>query len=442
MWFRNPIRWMPSLVDAGATKVAWHRGLLIKRSIEPVAHARLHFPAGVDWRVLSVGQQGVQEWTPDSVDMNDPVACYPIWQYGEPITQLEDLCRKNAAEDPATHSDPNVEPRYRMRPGQEHRVVIGSYPHLQHGIGQRFLALIGELQADYPDCILHLFSATTVMFLGTGLRSGDFDPWTLAAKGSLSLPNGRVLFRADFAKGRQWMNLLGYSDGDFQTIRKRLEFNIKAAEFGALHWHEHVNFRSMVPPASLADLDRPLSEISIPERTAHAVYSGSPKPGDKISCQHCSLSHSCKLYREGSVCTLSSSETSGLVAHFKTRDSNRIIEGLGKVLAVQAQRAEAALEVEQGGEDLNPELTRVLTQVFEGGVKLAKLVNPALAAAGATRVAVQINNGHQITAASPAALMAGLVRELEERGVDRGDITPEMVLGLLEPPKGDVIDVE
>lgn len=446
MWFRNPERWTDVLAAVGANKIVWHRGLLIKRRIDPVAHARLYFAAGIDWRVLSVGAQGVVEWNSNSANEHDPVACYPIWQYGEPFETLEDYCAKNVADIPESRLDPFAEPFYLPRRGQEHRVVIGSYPDLQSGPGRRLLALCGDLQRDYPDCILHLFSATGLSpILSTGFRSGDFDPWTPAARNRIILPNGRRLDRDKFAVGRQWVNLLGTSIADLKTARDLLAFNIRASMWAAENWENTSRFRSIKPPSmtDFADDDVPLGELPMPELSrSHAVYQGVPQPGDKVACEHCTLANSCKHYRAGSVCNLTSSDTAGLVQFFRTRDSNRIIEGLGEVLAVQARRAQSALDVEQEDTKLDPELTKVLTQMFDGGVKLAKLVNPALAAASAPKVGIQINNGHTIQAANPAALMAGLVKELEERGVDRSEITPEMVMGLIEPPKGEVVDVE
>lgn len=426
---------MPILVSSGGDKVAWHRGLLIKRRIDPVAHARLFFPVGMAWRTLSVGAQGAVEWDQDSPSMAEPKACYPIWQYGESMELLEELLGSNVADDLLERSDPAIEAQYRPKEGQEHRVVIGSYPPLNSGPGRRLLVLLGELQDSYPDAILHLFSATTFRpVFSSGVRSADIDVFTTAAGGRVMLPNGKLVHRDKLSGHRQWVALLGNSVADLGTKEERLGYNIRSALYASENWSKTETFTTRTQKA-----DDALGEL--PTTTPRMnIYLGKPGPLDRISCDSCTLSDSCKYYRQGSVCNVPSSETKGLAHYFKTRDSDRIIEGLGELLATQARRAEGALEVEEQAGELDPEVSRVISQMFDGAVKLAKLVNPALAAAGAPKIGIQVNSGNtMVTAANPAALMGALVRELEAKGIPRAEITPEMVVGLIDKP--DAIEV-
>ncbi len=445
VWFRNPERWTASLAFLNVARIVWHHGLTLKRRIDPVAHARLSFPGSVEWRVMSVAAWGGMEWTPASADSDHPVACYPVWQYGlEPFETLEALCAENVANSSSARHDPFSHVKFRPQPGQEHRVIIGSYPHLSSGPGRRLLVLLGELQQDYPDTIIHLFSATGIAsIVSPGLRAGDFDPYGVTSGGRALLPNGRYVSRDKFNAHRTWIKLIDNTTPDqLGTHKALLEFNIKSALYCAEHWQDTFRFRGRARAdfAGFTD-ETPLGELPEPRSRRHAAYEGKPQPGDKIACDHCTLANSCKHYRERSVCNLTQSDTAGLAHFFKTRDADRIIDGLGELLAVQSRRAESALEIEQEGDKLDPELTRILTSMFDAGVKLAKLANPALAAASAPKIAIQVNNGHRIEAASPSALMAGLVKELEAKGIERHEITPEMVVGLLEPPKGEVIDV-
>jgi hypothetical protein len=118
------------------------------------------------------------------------------------------------------------------------------------------------------------------------------------------------------------------------------------------------------------------------------------------------------------------------------RDSDTIIDGLGTLLAAESRRLERAYadEEEKGG--ISPEVTKIINTLFDRGVKLAKLVNPALAAAGAAKFNFKINNNTAtINAASPQQLMAAVVQELVSRGIPRDQITPEMVMRIIDEPE-------
>lgn len=122
------------------------------------------------------------------------------------------------------------------------------------------------------------------------------------------------------------------------------------------------------------------------------------------------------------------SETNGLAKYFQSRDSDRIIDALGTVLAAQASRLERGMQVEDEFSELDPEVTKLMNQVFTNGVKLAKLVNPNL-----TKPLVQINNGAAaaVSGSNPQQLMAAVVRAIEDTGVKREDITQQMVESML-----------
>ena len=124
------------------------------------------------------------------------------------------------------------------------------------------------------------------------------------------------------------------------------------------------------------------------------------------------------------------SEPTELASYFKTRDSDAIIEGLGTLLATNVQRLKEGREKEIEDETLDPHVTKLVESIFDRGVKLAKLVDPALAKAGAPQTNVQINQ-QTINASTPQALMKAIVTELEARGVPRDQITTDMVKELM-----------
>lgn len=115
---------------------------------------------------------------------------------------------------------------------------------------------------------------------------------------------------------------------------------------------------------------------------------------------------------------------------FKSRDSGKIIDALGTLLAANTRRLEAGLREEQEYGELSSEVTKISNQLFAQGVSLAKLIDPNLR--GGAKVQVNVGgNAQVISGASPNAIMGSIVRELESRGIPREAITPEMVQGLL-----------
>ena len=124
------------------------------------------------------------------------------------------------------------------------------------------------------------------------------------------------------------------------------------------------------------------------------------------------------------------SESVELSRFFSTRDSDHIVAGLTRILGVQADRLEGGLASEKLTGELDPEVTRIADGLFEKGLKLAKLLNPALDPPK-TKVAVnvnsvgptQVNAGH----VNMQEMVAHAFREIEAKGVPREHITSSMV---------------
>src|SRR5689334_4768401 len=98
VWFRNPHDYIRELVEVGECKVAWDRGLLIKRHIDPLKHADLYFGTTFDYRILLVGTQGTAEYRPGDTE-DKPSAVYPTWAYGEDSLLLEEMIQFPIGED-------------------------------------------------------------------------------------------------------------------------------------------------------------------------------------------------------------------------------------------------------------------------------------------------------------------------------------------------------
>jgi hypothetical protein len=242
------------------------------------------------------------------------------------------------------------------------------------------------------------------------------------------LGSGRVVRAEQAAAHADWVHLHHMTVGDLSVPRNRCIYNIRSCIWAGENFDASVPFRTRREESARARRKR------TPKETPVKPYVRRMKvgEGDKFACNQCSLQMSCKLYRTGGVCTISDSEAAPLAAMFKTRDSDRIIEGLGRVLALGVERAERGLADETLEGKLDPEVTKILNQTFINGAKLAKLVDPSLAAAGAPRVGVFINNAQQGMASRPNVLTAGAVAALEAQGIAREDITPEMIVAMMQ----------
>jgi hypothetical protein len=131
------------------------------------------------------------------------------------------------------------------------------------------------------------------------------------------------------------------------------------------------------------------------------------------------------------VCIVPDSEPQELAKFFKSRDSDTIIDGLGTLLATQANRLDKALESEEVDEKLHPETRKIIESLFDRGVKLAKLLDPKLAAAGAPKFNF---NQTTITSGTPQALMKAITESFVAQGIPRNQITPEMIMSVFKDP--------
>lgn len=416
LWFRNFNKRAHLIAERGHNKLVWHRGTLIKSKIDPVAHARMTFPIGFPWRVLVVGVQGAVEYDQSSTDSSDIKACYPVWHYGDDdIESLEELVDKNVAEIPSWVHDPTVEPAFRPREGQEHRIVLINWPAANTALGKQWFRVVREIQGDRPDVIMHLFEATSFKYaFGLGFRAADLDPTFNARNKAIWLPNGRNVPVSELGERHQmWVNAMGLSINDLDNADNRVRFCVAAAIWANEFFLQDHSFKIHHPRVKAGKIIPTGAEAG---------------PGDMLTCDTCSLADKCKYCRIGSICTLPGSETVDLSSKFKTRDADAVIDGLGEILALQAKRAQQGMEWEGEEEKLSGEVTKVLNSVMAGGAQLAKLIDPSLAS---PKIALQINQGAGSQAAvvngNPKTMIANTIAALESRGIPRSMITKEMV---------------
>jgi hypothetical protein len=431
VWFRNPHNYIRELAETRAMNVAWDRGMLHKRRIDPYKHASLYFGENEpNWRVLLVGSQGSAEMRPGR-NIDNPVGVYPTWESTENLELLEEMMAYPIGEQSDLCDDMSVAVDERPVFGQEHRVIVTELPSLAAGPGRALIRKLQELQEEYPACKLHIHGTYSwrVVF-GMGFAAGDLDPRMNASKGRVFLPTGKEMIAEKTIGCPQWVTLLGMRVVDLKEPRNRCIYNIKSALWAGENYMDNVKFKSV----GTAQVD-PNSASHVPATTqSHYTGTAVAKPGDKQLCNTCSLQNNCKYFRTGAVCSVPGSEPAELAKYFKTRDSDMIIDGLGTLLAAQTRRLEKGMSEEDMYGELDPEVTKIMNQLFTNGVKLAKLVNPALN--GGPKVQVNVGQAPNLQGATANQIMGAMVRELESRGVPRDKITPKMIEGLLTEMAG------
>lgn len=438
VWFRNPQNYIRELVEVGSGNVVWDRGMLLKRRLDAYKHAETYYASKRDWRLLLIGNQGTAELRYGR-NIDNPVAVYPTWNGSEePIELLEEMMAHPLGEDVTACNDFSVEVDERPVYGQEHRVVVANMPNMSNGMGRRLILKLKELQEDYPECILHIHGSYgwRIMF-GMGFRSADVDPRTNAGKGKVSLPNGKEVIAERAVQVPQWITMLGMKPVDIiREPRNRCIYNIKSALWAGEFYMQNLAFKSA--GTSTVDPDAPKHK---PETSSFGYLSKPNLPvlaTDKIQCDTCTLANHCKYYRQGAVCSVPGSEPASIAKKFGTRDADTIIDGLAQLQALGARRLEKGVREEEAYGELDPEVTKIISQLFMQGEKLAKLVDPVRFKGPSVQVNVGGPAAHAaIQAATPNQVIGAIVRELESRGIPRDEITPDMVTNLLKEMSGE-----
>ena len=430
VWFRNPKLYVRECVELGADKIVWDRGFLTKYRIDPLRFADLYFPPTADYRVLAVGDQGTAELRRGR-GFDNPVAVYPTWVYGDDLKTLEDWMANPIGEDEAACGDTRLVADERPVFGQEHRVVVSDVPPASAPAIKKFYRMLSEMQDDYPEAIVHVHGLYSFnIAFGNSFRSVDMDPRPLAKRGKVNLPNGRQVLFEKAAKTPQWVEVVGFRVSDLDVPRNRCMFNMRAAEWAAVHYKENLRFRVRGGTNNPVDITSPTAVAAVPVTLSTKSTHMKAAVGDKFICETCSLADTCKYFREGSVCSVPDTEASTLARHFKTRNSDTIIDGLALLMEAQVTRLEMGRRIEEEDGELNPEVTRILDGMFDKGVKLAKLVDPSLTPKGPL-VGIVAGNVAVGDGGTPQELAASAVAALEQRGYQRDQMTNELMEAVL-----------
>lgn len=424
VWFRNPNRIAGEIGEVGHLYVTWDRVELNRTKTDPKAFGNIHWGQSSGWQGIVLGA-GSAFHVDGEHGLDEPRAVYPVWEFGENWEILEELASNPIGQDFDVCSDPVIEQSHRPVFGQEHVIVISGLPSYSSGVGKSIIRRLVEFQNDFPDCCVFIDGMVSFNALfGMNFQAVSFDPSAAAKNDGIILPSGRQARLPSFPQHSQWIHLLGFALPDLREQGKRIRYNMKSALWASENYKKEIVFKNQQPRGSVD----PTAVVHVPDQTTQRLPAA--QEGDKVNCDTCSLQLTCKLYRQGSVCTLPQSEGKNLVKMFGTRDADTIVDALGILVGKQASRVEKGIAQEEVLGELDPEVGKQLNSTIDNGIKLAKLIDPSRA--GGTKVQVNVGQGaaasDQVKMANPQVIVGQIIREIQQRtGLPANQISPEMI---------------
>lgn len=437
-FFRNPDVYTEEIQLSGISHFSWDLGHVERKRIDVIKWANIFLKNTPHWKMLVVAMEGTAEYSSSSTSINKPDAVYPSWQFEDGYELLEDYCRNPVGKDLIAIYANDVEPRFQPVRNQPHRVLIYDPPDTRSHVGSSYLRNLIRIKRINPNVefIIHNTGSFRLMF-GSGFEYAIFDPCMSAKSGSLIAPSGEYIKYKEFYAKRNWIHLLGFVLDDVrEELTSRILYNIESIFWAEQNFNKNLEF-SLVATSGL-DIDtvkgkyeyENLHESWLTQVTGGARIRMGPEDG--IVCDKCALSPKCKFYREGSVCSVAGTGSADLSKMFGTRDASVIIDGLLELTNIQAGRVKKDLAQEDITGERVLETDKRLKDLFDAGVKVAKLIDPKLSGAGTTVNLGMIGGTAIIAQQTPQELMASAVRALEGSGFSRDQITPGMIQGILE----------
>lgn len=450
VWFRNADRYMSVMADEGVDRITWTRQHLGRLRMDGIAYVRqFYMHTSIRPKIMCIGVQGSSEYHIFS-KLTEPLAVYPTWSgKSDSVEELMRLIKNPVGEDKKLCNDKSVPQSLRPVYGQKHRIVIHNNPSVRSGVGRQFWLMLDRIQRENPEAELFINgSKSYATMFGLRFQAVDFGISDAGDNGmKIPLPSGiRVDFSAPdglerLVQWKDWVEVLGFNIEDLvHDGYERAAFRVRSARWAAKHYAN--NFRFHLAHQNLTDdeIDSSDDEYEAPEQK-HIVLRRkyyTLKEADKILCSRCRIAPGCRFYRSGAICGLKESEMAELEKYFQSRNADLIVDGLAHIVRLQARRLESAMEEESNGTEIDPEVTKMMKVVFDSGTKLAKLVDPTKAGPG-TKVNVNVGVGVNangsadvITSGNPKEMMAVIVAHLEQAGIPREQITPNMVAGVLQ----------
>lgn len=449
IWFRDPYNYVQFAAAEGIDRYVLSKSHLMARRIDPISFMRKHFlSTTVRPEFMTVGREGAALYDLFS-RIEKPKAFWPVWSFDDSLDALIELLASPVGGDEELCNTDKVNSAIRPVFGQPHRIVITDVGNQRITVNKNRLDEISQLIKDFPECSVHISGSYTFRVMFTlGFDSADFDPWSVT-RSYLSMPSGFLVYghkSEEIKLYEGWINMLGFTLDQLATMKERLYFNVRSIKWASKYYDSNLLVKRRYSPTvddqNLSDKQfryKPPkgkqrqnfeNKRTIAKKSLKLIHNGPNTDG--IICDGCIFRNSCKLAREGSICVAGASQVGDLAKYFNTRDPGRIVDGLGKLMEIQATRLEEAIEKEQDSGEENPEITKQLKTIFDNGVKLAKVLDPKLNGNNGTTVNI-LNAGGvaAVSSGDPRQMVAAAVRALEDAGIPRKEITNDMIAGLL-----------
>lgn len=467
MWVADPGPFTPLCFDMGVTNFVFRgKWLDMKNMRQDFRKFTEMYARGRPWRLLYVPYPDREAilFTSEH-EFRHAEAVWPIWNCSlDPTKSLRRLW--DTEQEDGTYVARLGKEGFPSRAGQEHRVLCSAMPS-SPGEWAKVAVQLQALQSEAPERTIHTHGQKSVgRTVGIGIKSFDH-PVRLGWNDGFPqvlLPNGMTwTTKKETSRTMDhWLKVIGVDPRDvvraLGTDRKELSqliysINLRSLRWAFLNWDRAWDFRrSSAEAEDMESADIDFDPHTLPVRLRRAQ--GEKGLLDKWLCNTCSLQFKCPYSREGAVCIVPDSEPIELARALGTRNSDAILTGLSSILAANSRRANSAIQAEQEkattpdadgnmpGFKLDPALTRLLNTLFDRGVQMAKLVDPRIAAQLGTKVNVNLLSmnggvgGGAGTSLTPQALMSGIAAELESRGINLEDATPELINQILQESTG------
>jgi len=455
LWLMQSHKYIDIALEEGFRQFSWQVAYILKSKHELFSWMRIHTAAYGSVKVMMIDHSGAAEYNTFG-SYEKPTAVYPTWTPDDDWDTLVWLLKNNVGLDEKICSDENVHPQMRPVFGQKHRVVVYWLPP-SGPERQSFMMQMRELQLEYPHAELFVSGANRFSDLfGIGLKAVDYLPHEFTVNGlrqkRIILPSGRQLHENNIHNPRysDWFDLIGMAQWEIASPEDRIRVCLRSANWANKNFELVTPFISRAPTggrsggAGFNTVFMPSEYVKVSDKDFVLPAArrrvmrnlGLNVTGlDKFTCDTCILHNACKLYREGSVCTVKGSDTVALADAFGSRSADVIMTGLSKLVEKNAERLENAMAAEEAAGEIDPEVTKLSKTVFDQGVKLVKLIDPTKAGGPKVQVNVGVGAGGQasvgIAGTDPKQLMATIVAELEAGGIPRDQITGDMIKGVL-----------
>jgi hypothetical protein len=455
VYLRNVDEYVPVIMRQPHDKFAFSETDTRYKVRDPYVLLKPLLPAAINFEWIVVHRAFMEFQTRDAYEASEPARRVPLWNPRADPQMLMTWCEKA------------IEHGYST-------IGVGWLSRMDKSRMDRIGEWLFRVTAAYPHIKFHFaFGASFRHMFGMNYASTDVNPVFSAKKGFIWLPNGRQISPANKKSELKWIHVLGFSSNDLQSVAGRTRFNIASALWAAenyrkaepisaykaaqrddplrlmttkLEKRERGALRTFKPtlkqrigspflnpdkfPQSSPDIEEPY-DYAFPVTMAQPIPVR-PKDGgetDKILCNSCSLAPTCKVFREGAICAVTDSPTSKLAAMLGTRDTETIKGVLGEIISKQVERYERSAEKfrEDDESDVldlrrSEHLMKMENSLVRSTETFMKILDPKFRESNIPAIQANTTNIY-----NPRVLVADVVRQLEEKGYDRSQITPDLI---------------